>query len=176
MNYYKSTIERYSQYYNLNTLLVRSLIREESRFYFKNKSCAGAIGLMQIMPSTGRWIAKKLGYRYFRTSKLYQPSLNIKFGSYYLNLLLDKYNNDIVMALAAYNGGGGNVDKWRKNLKVNDTDYFVESIPYTETKNYVKKVLKSFYLYSLMYRGIDNLDFTFYNRRMSEYLRVSGYD
>lgn len=167
MYWYKDLIEKYSLYYNLNPLLIRALIREESRFNFMGKSGVGASGLMQIMPATGKWIAKRIGQMYFKPTQLYNPTVNINFGTYYLCELLEKYNNDIIKALAAYNGGGGNVDKWIKNLKVQDIDYFVEVIPFSETKNYVKKVLKSFYLYSLMYKSIDNMDFTFNNSRMS---------
>lgn len=160
MNSYRTIIERYAQYYDINPLLVRAIIREESRFYYRGRSSAGAIGLMQIIPSTGRWIANQLGYRNFRPSNLYQPSLNIRFGTFYFHNLMEKYDRNIVKSLAAYNGGRGNVDNWLRNIANDDIDYFIENIPFNETRRYVKTVLRSFYLYSLMNNGLSDFEVT----------------
>ncbi|HOL47903.1 MAG TPA: lytic transglycosylase domain-containing protein [bacterium] len=170
--WYNDLIEKNAVYYNINSYLIRALIREESRYNFKAVSNANAYGLMQIIPATGKWIARKLGFNYFKNYQLYQPSINISFGTYYLSVLLEKYNKDVIKALAAYNGGGGNVDNWLKRLKINDVDYFVEKIPFSETKNYVKNVLKSFYIYSLMYAGNYRIEYS-YNKTNYE---VNKYD
>lgn len=123
--------------------LVAAVMREESSFNPKAVSVTGALGLMQIMPSTGIFVAKELGRDGFEPRDLLNPETNIRIGSWYLGYLGRKYNNDIVLTIAGYNAGPGAVKRWRETLP-SEFDEFIESIPYTETRNYAKRVLKSY--------------------------------
>ncbi len=145
-------VEKYSKQYGLDPHLTYAVIREESRFKSRALSHAWAHGLMQIIPSTGRLIARALGIRYSRW-KLYDPRVNVQMGTYYLSGLIKRFNGNIALALAGYNGGPNRVERWLKQYKNFDLDEFVEDIPLRETRNYVKKVLKSYYGYKRTYSG-----------------------
>ncbi|HOX28234.1 MAG TPA: transglycosylase SLT domain-containing protein, partial [bacterium] len=133
-----------------------SIIRQESRFQAKARSSSNALGLMQIIPSTGAWIAEKTHRAGYSTADLYDPALNIEFGAWYFNYLTKKFDGDTVRAVAAYNGGPGNVTKWVDRLGYTDTDRFIERIPRGETREYVKKVILNHYIYStLINRKLD---------------------
>ncbi len=123
--------------------LVAAVMREESSYNPKAVSVTGALGLMQIMPSTGRFVARELGRAHFEPRELLNPETNIRMGSWYLGYLAKKFNNDIVLTIAGYNAGPGAVRRWQETLP-SDFDEFIESIPYPETRNYAKKVLKSY--------------------------------
>ncbi len=123
--------------------LVAAVAREESSFNPSAVSQTGAIGLMQIMPSTGRLISKGLGRPSFDSKELFDPEINFAFGSWYLGSLLKRFDNDMVLAIASYNAGPAAVERWIEVLPVS-ADEFIESIPYPETRNYAKKVLKSY--------------------------------
>jgi soluble lytic murein transglycosylase len=138
-NRYDEYISQYSNKFDIDAQLVRSVIKKESNINPEIVSNKGAIGLMQIMPKTAREIAVQLNVSDYYSDMLKDPQVNIMFGTYYLRKLLDYYNNNLILALAAYNAGIGNVDMWRKeipNLHIN-----VEKIPFNETKNYVKSVI-----------------------------------
>ncbi len=123
--------------------LVAAVAREESSFNPAAVSQTGAIGLMQIMPSTGRLISKGLGRATFDSKELFDPETNFSFGSWYLGSLLKRFDNDMVLAVASYNAGPAVVQRWVGVLP-SSADEFIESIPYPETRNYAKKVLKSY--------------------------------
>ncbi|MBI5468467.1 MAG: transglycosylase SLT domain-containing protein [Deltaproteobacteria bacterium] len=123
--------------------LVAAVMREESSYNPGAVSVTGALGLMQIMPSTGRFVARELGRADFEPRELLNPETNISMGSWYLDYLSKKFNKDIVLTIAGYNAGPGAVRKWVETLPP-EFDEFIESIPYTETRNYAKKVLKSY--------------------------------
>lgn len=127
---------------SIDPCLAAAVMREESSFNPKVVSPTGAIGLMQIMPSTGRLIAKELG-RDFEKNDLFAPEVNIEFGTWYLGHLLKRLNNDLILTIAGYNAGPNAAQKWSLALP-SEMDEFVESIPYPETRNYVKKVLNSY--------------------------------
>jgi len=127
-----------------------SLMRQESLFEFDAVSWLGARGLSQIMPSTGRWIARRLDHGRFRLSHLMDPSTNVRFGVYYLSEQLTDFDGDAMRALAAYNGGPSNVERWWGYGGCEDTDVFVEDIGYAETADYVRRV----YLYGQFYEEI----------------------
>jgi soluble lytic murein transglycosylase len=131
-----------------------SLMRQESLFEPAAVSWAGARGLSQIMPATGRGIARKLGVRRFKTADLLTPEVNVRFGTWYLASLIERFDGNIMSALAAYNGGPDNVERWWDYGGGNDTDVFVEDIGYFETRDYVRIV----YRYSLIYREIYDLN------------------
>lgn len=122
--------------------LVAAVMREESHFNPGALSPVGAMGLMQIMPSTGAQIAKELGEG-FKKGSLLDPGTSIRFGSWYLGKILKRFNGDAVLAIAGYNAGPNAAARWAASLPV-ETDEFVESIPYEETRGYVKRVLKSY--------------------------------
>lgn len=123
--------------------LVAAVMREESHFNPNAVSPVGAMGLMQIMPSTGRFIAGELGKRGFRLSELLNPDINIELGSWYLGHLLKRFDNDIVLSIAGYNAGPNAAARWAGSLPA-ELDEFIESIPYDETRAYTKRVLKSY--------------------------------
>ncbi len=149
-NYYKQA-QKAAQEYRNNDALMMAIIREESFFNSEAQSGVGAIGLMQLMPSTAHDIGQKHGID-FNTSYLFNPELNIKLGNLYYSTIRGMLENKDVSAIAAYNGGIGSVTRWKTTLKYSDTDEFVEQIPYDETKNYVKKVFKSYWNYTRIYQ------------------------
>jgi soluble lytic murein transglycosylase len=134
----------------LDPALVAAVIYTESRFRDQT-SPAGARGLMQITPETSRYIARLSGGTEFEEGDLATPQINISYGSFYLRYLLDRYDEDRVLALAAYNGGEGNVDRWLAEGVVNGLE--VEEIPFSETQAYVQTVLEMRDAYASRYAG-----------------------
>ncbi len=149
-NYYKQ-VKKVADEYGNNDALMMAIIREESSFNSQAQSGVGAIGLMQLMPTTAHEIGQKNGMD-FNTSYLFNPELNIKLGNLYYSTIRKMLDNKDVSAIAAYNGGIGSVTKWKSNLKYNNTDEFVEQIPYDETRNYVIKVFRSYWNYTRIYQ------------------------
>ena len=132
---------------NNNPIILQSIIKEESHFNTYAKSCVGASGLMQLMPATYSEIQKNYGF----SGDIFSPESNIKSGSAYYSNLKKVLGSKDLYAISAYNGGIGSVTNWFSKLIYNDTDEFVEQIPYPETKNYVKKVLRSYWVYGNIY-------------------------
>jgi soluble lytic murein transglycosylase len=133
---------------------VYGLIRQESRFIMDARSSVGASGLMQIMPATGRWIAKKMNAADFRVEQLKERDTNLKFGTFYLKSVLDDLDGSPAMASAAYNAGPGRPRAWRATLTVPvETAIFAEMIPFSETRDYVKKVLSNSTYYASLMTG-----------------------
>lgn len=130
-----------------NPIILESIIKEESHFNPCAKSMVGAVGLMQLMPSTYNEVVKKHNL----PTDLNVETANITAGSLYYTGLKRMLGGKDLYAIAAYNGGIGSVTKWFSNLIYSDTDEFVEQIPYPETKNYVKKVLRSYWMYGNVY-------------------------
>jgi len=150
---YNRYVEKYSKMYGLDPYLTYAVIREESRFKTRALSRSWAHGLMQIMPSTGRKLSRLLGMRYSRW-KLFEPRVNIHMGTYYLANLIKRFDGNIALALAGYNGGPVRVKRWTNKYPDGfDIDEFIEDIPLRETRYYVKKVLKSYYGYKRTYAG-----------------------
>lgn len=145
---YLHLINNECENYKLNQNLILAVIKTESGFDEKSLSKAGAMGLMQILPSTAMWIAQQLNDGEFKTEDLFVPSKNIKFGCYYLRYLLDYYNQNEQLAICAYNAGMGVVNNW-----ISDENYFVDgklkNIPYKETRNYLKKINFNKKIYAL---------------------------
>ena len=132
---YASIIDRYASEFGVDETEIFAIIETESKFNKDAKSSAGAIGLMQIMPDTGRWIATTLGIE-FEINELFDPNVNVRFGAFYLSYLHGKFSEDWVV-YASYNAGEGVVSRWvEENIKKDE-------IPYAETKNYVQKVFKA---------------------------------
>lgn len=149
---YKNTIKE--QKSSLDPMLVLSLIRQESAFNSKAKSVVGARGLMQLMPSTARMFKRRL-----RTSQLYNPDLNIRIGTKYLQRLVKRYDGDLMFTLSAYNAGMGNVSKWKKSIPFTDDILLnVELIPFNETKKYVKLIYRNLFFYRYLDQDASHLD------------------
>ena len=148
---YKSFISEYSEKYGVPENLIYAVIKTESKFDSSAESSVGAVGLMQMMPDTFAWLTNdKLGDR-FSAGMLYDPETNIKYGVYYLSWLYNKYA-DWDTALAAYNAGPGNVDKWLEDPEISDIESEkLLNIPFKETKNYIKKVNKALQKYESLY-------------------------
>jgi soluble lytic murein transglycosylase len=147
---YSKEIEKWSISRQLNPLLVTALMRQESRFQSKIKSPVGATGLMQVMPSTGAWIAPQIGLD-FKKLNLENPNDNIMLGTWYLDHTHQQYSNNSMLAIASYNAGPGNVAKWLQTIPKKDPDEFVEEIPFDETKNYVRQVFGNYWNYLRLY-------------------------
>jgi soluble lytic murein transglycosylase len=124
----------------LDPSLVAAVIYTESRFRDQT-SHAGARGLMQITPDTARYIARLSGGTSFEQGDLATPQINISYGTYYLRYLLDRYGGNEVLALAAYNGGEGNVDRWVAQAQTAERSLTAQAIPFAETRGYVREVL-----------------------------------
>ena len=145
---FSEPIATWSQQRQLNPLLVTALIRQESRFEPKIRSVAGATGLMQVMPGTGSWIAKKIDLEQYN---LENPNDNIKLGTWFLDYTHQEYNNNSLLAVASYNAGPGNVSKWVTKYGFTDPDAFIELIPFPETKGYVESVFGNYWNYLRLY-------------------------
>ena len=145
---YNDSILNWSGKRDLNPLLTISLIRQESRFEKDIGSVAGARGLMQIMPATGKWVANKVNLREYSLSN---PENNIQLGTWYLDYTHSRYNNNSMLAVASYNAGPGNVAKWVDRYGLKDADEFVEKIPFSETKGYVEAVFGNYWNYLQLY-------------------------
>ena len=149
---YPNTIAEYAKEYKLDPYLISSIIHCESGNRPDAVSPDGAVGLMQIMPTTGEWVAGKLQVEDFHTDMLFEPSVNIRFGCWYLQFLMDRYDQDRQLAVAAYNAGHGTVDKWLGNPEISAEGRLVE-IPYPETKTYVEKVQRAYEKYEFLYKN-----------------------
>ena len=148
----KKTVEYYSQEYGLDQMLVYSVIKIESKFNPYATSSKGAKGLMQITPSTGEYLSKLLGDKDFSENMLYEKETNIRYGCFYLSKLISDFKGDLVLALAAYNGGEGNVRRWLEKHDEGE-EFRVDDIPFSETKSYVKKVSKNYSIYKFLYKA-----------------------
>lgn len=137
-----------AQRFNLNSLLMAALIRQESRFEAAIASRAGALGLMQVMPSTGQWIAGQVGLQGY---ELTEPADNLYLGAWYLDYTHRTYQDSSLLAVASYNGGPGNVAQWLDRFGFSDPDRFVEQIPFPETRGYVKAVFGNHWNYWQLY-------------------------
>lgn len=148
---FRELIERESAERNLDPALIFALVHQESVFDAEARSWVGARGLMQIMPGTGQTIARWFGER-VQTNDLHDPDLNVRYGTEYLRRLLDRFHEP-ELALAGYNAGGGRVRRWLQESPASDLPFFVESIPFDETRNYVKAVTWNRVFYRSVYLG-----------------------
>jgi len=137
---YRATLEKYSGQRELDPFFVAALIRQESEFNPRAVSRARAYGLTQVLPSTGRQISRKAGVRGFRTAMLYEPDVNVNMGTYYLRAMIDDLDGHTEAALAAYNAGKSRASAWLTWAEFREPAEFVETIPFTETRNYVMRV------------------------------------
>ncbi len=145
---YSSQVINNATMQSLEPALVFGLMRQESMLDKNAESPAGARGLMQIMPETGRQIARKLNTPWLSASSLFDPDTNIKYGTFYYKQLLDRFSGNFALAAAAYNAGPNRVDKWLPNRKWMPADVWIETIPFKETRKYVTSVLSYTLIYS----------------------------
>ena len=149
---FRDAVVRRAREINLDPAYVYGLIRQESRFLMDARSSVGASGLMQVMPATARWTARKLGMNGFSIDQLNDRETNIAIGTGYLKLVLDDFNGSMAMAAAAYNAGPGRPRVWR-NGPVLDAAAWAENVPFAETRDYVKKVLSNTVSYAALLTG-----------------------
>lgn len=150
--YYRDIIVSEAEKHGQDPMLIAALIYVESRFKSSAKSDKGAVGLMQIMPQTGRWVAEQIGMDGFSEEILFDPRVNIVIGTWYLNDLLRQFNNNIYLALAAYNGGRGHVSSWLEKGIWNGSRENVDDIPFPETRYFILKVERTYRRYVQIYR------------------------
>ena len=144
---YREFAQKAARENGIDEAWVFGLIRQESRFISHAHSRVGASGLMQIMPATARWIAQRLGIRGFQTHAMQDPATNIRFGAYYLRHVQDSLDGSPVLATAAYNAGPGRAQRWRDSREM-EAAVYIESIPFAETRDYVKKVMSNAMYYA----------------------------
>ncbi len=147
---FRELTEAYSMKNGLDPAWVYGLIRQESRFLIKARSHVGAGGLMQVMPSTAQWIAGRLGER-FQVSQLSDMDTNIRYGTFYLNHIHGQLSNQPVLATAGYNAGPLRAKRWQPTFSSLAADQYTESIPFTETRDYVKQVMTNAVHYGLIF-------------------------
>ena len=139
---------------SLDPAWVYGLIRQESRFVMDARSSAGASGLMQLMPATARWVARKMGVRDYSPAQINELDTNLQFGTFYLKSVLDDLEGSPLLASAAYNAGPGRPKSWRNTLaRPVEGAIFAEIIPFNETRGYVKAVLSNATYYSALFSG-----------------------
>ncbi|HWQ56447.1 MAG TPA: transglycosylase SLT domain-containing protein [Bryobacteraceae bacterium] len=148
---FRNDVVRNARQHNLDPFKVAGLIRQESEFNPRAVSRTNAHGLTQVMPGTGRQLAPKVGIRRFNSKMLFQPSVNLKLGTFYMRSLLDKWDGKWEETLASYNAGSTRVAEWAGWYSYDEPAEFIETIPFTETREYVQAVLRNAAMYRLIY-------------------------
>ncbi len=138
---YKQQVLEHAQARELDPSLIWGVMRRESLFDPLARSSVGALGLMQLMPSTARRVASSLGMKRPQKSDILRVENNIRFGTHYLKTVMNRFDNNVALAAAAYNAGPGNVKRWLPSDTVMSADLWVETVPFKETRNYVQAVL-----------------------------------
>jgi peptidoglycan lytic transglycosylase len=151
---YSSEIGAAARRNGLNPALVAAVVYKESGFDAATTSPQGAVGLMQVLPSTAEEIARKSGGREFVLRDLQRPGVNVLYGSYYLRRLLDSYQGSELEAIAAYNAGQTNVDRWAAAARAAGRPFDVRAIPYGETRDYVAEVERLRAIYDRVYGAV----------------------
>ncbi|MHB9146423.1 MAG: lytic transglycosylase domain-containing protein [Symbiobacteriia bacterium] len=151
--HYRLDISRRAAEYQFDPLFLAAVVRTESKFNPQAVSRSGARGLMQVMPETGRWAAGELGIEPFDAELLYHPPTNLWIGSWYLDSLRQDFRGDIVLALAAYNGGRRNVAEWLATAQWNGEHQNIDQIPFRETREFIQRVMTAYDRYVWLYDG-----------------------
>lgn len=148
----RELVVRRSREIGLDPAYVYGLIRQESRFVTDARSHVGASGLMQVMPATARWTARKIGLSGFEPGQITDPEINVQIGTAYLKLALDDFEGSMAMAAAAYNAGPGRPRQWRQGPEL-EAAVWIENIPFDETRDYVRRVLSNTTVYAALLTG-----------------------
>lgn len=143
---YQALIDRHARDFGLDPPLVAAVIDNESGFDPRKRSPDGAVGLMQVMPETGRLAARALGIEDYDDADLWDPDVNVRVGCWYLGTLLERFDGDLVAALAAYNAGPARIEAWRQTVRWRERRG-IERIPVMETRSYVLLVLREYEAY-----------------------------
>ena len=149
---YQQDIVTYSQKNKVDPFLIAAIIKNESNFNHKAVSKVGAVGLMQIMPDTGRWIAEQMGLESYKDTDLYQTRTNIRMGCWYLGELDHEFKHNLALVMIAYNAGRGQTHAWMEEYGWDDNFNDLKAIPFPDTREYVAKVLQDRDKYYLLYR------------------------
>lgn len=149
-------VEKYAAENNLQITLIYAVIKTESGFRDEVISQRGAIGLMQITEKTGNWIASMLKVSDFTPEDLKNPEMNIRFGCWYLSYLMNRFNGNSELALAAYNAGEGTVSGWLEANVIEWKDTKIKSLPYGETEEYLIRVNRIYFVYKTLYPDLDS--------------------
>ena len=147
---YAEYVTVYAEKYGVPEELVYAVIRTESDFESGAVSGAGAVGLMQLMPSTFKWLTDDMLFEHLESGMLYDPETNIRYGTYCLSYLYDRYGR-WDLAIAAYNGGLGNVDEWLEDDRYADGEGGLKRIPFKETRQFVSRVTEAWEMYERLY-------------------------
>lgn len=148
---YDYMVRQYAYTNGVRPSLVAAVVLAESKFNQQAASHSGASGLMQIMPETGEWIAEEMGLHNFTPDRLNDVSTNLRMGTWYLAYLLKEYDGNTILALAAYNAGRGHVDKWMSDYGWDKNFSEIDSIPFSETREYVRVVMQNEERYHALY-------------------------
>lgn len=149
--FYQGIVYQWGLEYGVDPFLIASVIRTESKFSPQACSPKGAVGLMQIMPETGGWVAEQLDYPGYEREFLVKPEVNIRFGVWYLASLQREFYGNEILVLSAYNGGRGNVKQWMRQFGWSQDFNQIDQIPFRETREYVGKVLRDRERYRSLY-------------------------
>ncbi len=155
---YREVVAKNASSYKIDPFFIEGLIRQESAFNADSLSRAGARGLMQLMPATGKHEFQKKYKGEFQVDKLFHPKINITLGSQHLANLFNKTDNNPILVLSGYNAGLSRAIKWKNTLKTSDPDVFIEMVPFRETRGYIKKVLRNYFNYILLYGNGEEQD------------------
>jgi soluble lytic murein transglycosylase len=147
---YSTTVQAAAKTFDLDPLLIWSVMRQESVFDAEAMSYVGARGLMQVMPSTQEWIAEQLDED-ISPGEAFTPEASIRMGAWFLRFVLDYFDGDVQLALAAYNGGAGSVDSWLNDPLVSDRDDLLRWIGIGETREYLERVSLNYEVYQALY-------------------------
>jgi soluble lytic murein transglycosylase len=149
--YYQKEIKQSAENHNIDPFLIAAMIRVETNYKYHLESKKGAIGIMQLMPDTASWIVEAANFEPQTPEDLLKVDVNINLGAWYMKWLTKHYNGNIVYAVAAYNAGQGNVNKWKENGVWDGTEANIDQIPFGETRHYVQRVLYYYHKYQKLY-------------------------
>ncbi len=149
---FQEYVELYAKENNLDKYIIYAMIKAESNFRPDVKSKSNAIGLMQLLENTAVEISNAIENNIVTENSLYEPEINIKLGTSYYAYLLNHYNGNNILALTAYNAGMGNVDRWLEEGIIKKDASDIENIPYKETNNYIRKVIRNYKIYQNLYQ------------------------
>ena len=148
---YSDIVTEMAAEYGVDPYLAAAVIHCESSNNKDAVSPVGAVGLMQIMPDTGAWIAEKLEMEDFTEERLFEPEVNVRMGCWYIDYLTDRFHGNMTLVLAAYNAGPGNVQKWLEDERISENGTLTE-IPFPETERYIEKVQRAYEKYLTLYK------------------------
>lgn len=149
-------VKKYAIDNNVKITMVYSVMKTESGFMSEAVSPKGAVGLMQITENTGWWIADKLGDKDYNCEDLKNPEINIKYGCWYLSYLIERFDGNTELALAAYNAGEGTVMRWIADNDIEWRGVEIKSVPYPETEQYLVRVNRIYFVYKTLYPEMDS--------------------